>query len=259
MKTSFFRFFLLSTAVFCCISAKAQQAQRDVMQLPLPLQKSDKTIDQQLIELAEAADVNFLADATVFAAAPPPKSVAPDPRSMPRPFFGSLLASLAKERDLSYLRYAPNTFLFWPQPDPVMLARGLAAGKDSSVEVVGDWQQLNTLTSETSALFANYLQKRVTDSALTARNTPAREGAPLDIERDELPEPLRQRISALALAYLLGNPSSSGIWFSDTFWRTARLRIVPSNVTVNGQTTTHNLEVVGLNGKETVNVSLDSR
>lgn len=217
------------------------------MQLPLPLQEPGKTVDQQLIELAEAADVNFLVDATNFAAAPPPKSIAPDPRSAPRPFFGSLLASLVKERDLSYLRYSPSTFLFWPRPEPVALARQVAADKNSSVDVVRDRTQLNALTAETGTLLADYLQTR------------PNAGAPLEIDREELPEALRQHITTLSLTDLLANPSANGIWFSDEFWRTVRLHIAPSNVTVNGQTTTHNLEVVGTDGQNNLSHWLDSR
>ena len=85
------------------------------------------TMDDYLVDMAGAANVNFFADATDFARSPvvaypaTPGAIAGvkgEEREHWTPTLLNLMGDFAAQEKLTTLRSAPRTFLFWSEPDP---------------------------------------------------------------------------------------------------------------------------------------------
>ncbi len=102
-------------------------------EISIPLRQP--STDDYLLAMAKVADANIITDATRLPAAPPLTGEWHDAWSTARAgqwkgALGSLILSLAHERQLAHLRFDERTFLFWPEPDFVKIARRIAGGEN---------------------------------------------------------------------------------------------------------------------------------
>jgi len=187
---------------------------------PVTVAAGSRTPDAELVELARAAHVNMLADASNMAGA----------MSVPvreGKLYGNLNL-LAKERHLTWRRSGDNTVLAWDEPDVLSLAQRVAltlipapktpattdapATTPATVPASPDGTSLN---QELTKFFARPEQRGAT----------AQEGwkdAPLVT----LPAPLRaQVLDAIRARTSRQTASVDALWLSDDFWKGMRLRI----------------------------------
>jgi len=191
-------------------------------------------LDDYLIALARNANVNFLCDTTELPINAP---VTQFPETMVAMFTGDLgvagpkvripsfynvFLELTQGSKLSALRFRPDTFLFWKEPeidlDRVELDQILAGEGVQIPNKPENRTQELALRAETGVMLSNYLRAihnwkgRVLDPALKVKFA-------------ELPVDLRNNLTALTLVQMVDPVSRGSAWFSDDLWREARLKL----------------------------------
>jgi len=192
----------------------ADKRAQEPMNRKVNLRLEKATLDDQIIELARAADANFIADATHFA-----ETTAPVSGEWEYPL-SFLVSNLADAHNLSRYNKDARTFLFWSQPDMLALAHKIVAGESvKRVSTPPDDRALD-------ALLSGWLQRTYGWDGRAP-------GFVKDIRIAELPPEIRTPVMAWAQEYLSQDSSASALgqaWFTDAAWKGASLwnRGIPS-------------------------------
>lgn len=206
-------------------------------------QASGADVDDYLLDLGRAADVNIFADATSLA---PPKPMAPYLSGAQHGPMPMLLERLARAQNLTYSRRDAKTLLLWDAPDIPALANRIIAGETITMLTVeappasastpnpgptgfalpraaglrpSPFLGMAQTDPEMATLWKSYLRERFGWDGETP-------GFSRTIPVADLPPDLRARVLAKTQAYLL-NPGLMAQWkayLSDEFWQTARLQ-----------------------------------
>lgn len=226
MKNNRFRVWpWLAGASLCgAIPARAQEAPTrpaNVLNtLVAPLDAATPT--ETLLKLAQAADINLLADVDDAEATALPR----EPSDKPRTLF-SLLKELGATRDWSWQRASDRTFLAWKQPDVVALARQIMANEAAP----------NGATAPVAPAVADATAEPV-NVALTryfatpaAHNDPKKPADWREVPLLELPPELRERIIESVRGQQRGGLqfAASGAVLGAEFWKTAVLKLSEIN------------------------------
>jgi len=192
---------------------EAKQAQ-ELGGRKIRLHLKDATIDDQIIELARAADANIFADATHFPDTSPP--VSGDSEYSIFFCIGSLMESHNLSRfNLSRFSEGTLTDLFWREPDIESLTRKLVHG--ASVKQIGEPLDDRAL----DMLLRDYLQRTYGWDGRAP-------GFAKDIKMAALPPEIRVPLLAWTQQYASNNAGASETtkaWYSEAAWRGARLWI----------------------------------
>lgn len=162
--------------------------------------------DESFLALSRAGQVNFIADDSQGRkAAAVPTGDRPQHDTLLE-----LMVDLAQQHRLSQLRYDARTFLFWPEPDVVALAKQIVAGKGvhPQGEVLGSYQM--------GTAIGTYLVKERGWDGQTA-------DAGIRVPLSDVPPALRQQLQDYTVSQTLSRESTSRAWLSDEFWEGARL------------------------------------
>ena len=214
MKRSFL--LLLTCFLLVILSMRVQAQEADpVLLKEFKFEPRETTTDEELLEIARTADVNFIADATHFS----PETMTVQTRyanlgTWPLWLF---IMEIIPEWKLTSHRYDAQTFLFWTEPDIVTLAQKVLNGEGN--KLLGAVKIANE--GEVNTLLVHYLQRsRGWDSAKL--------GFSLDIKIADLPPEVRTQVIAKVQKEKLGHPVASGTRaiLSDDYWQQAVLRIV---------------------------------
>lgn len=185
------------------------------------------TMDDYMIELARAADVNVIADATEF---PEPSAVKAYPgtsgaiaglqgphRDKWGPSLINLLGDFAAQKKLSALRPNARTFLFWSEPDPLELVR-LMLPDPNSAQNQPEAEEL--AQRPMSGALRDYLK-----ASHGWAGRAAERHAKVDIQARvaDLPPPLRALVLAEVRRQLI--PAEGALPLQDEFWERARVKI----------------------------------
>lgn len=180
--------------------------------LPAPLDLKRGTTDEHLLALARAADVNFIADATSFSQTP--SEIPHNPKNR----LWDLILDTAYQRNLTWLGFDRNTFLFWPDQNFAPLGRQIAA--QGIVRIDGPVPTV----AEMAGLLTDYLRRehgwdgKATDFTFKSKIR-------------DLPPEVRERVIAGAQASLfrMDQPeimANREFWFANEFWQKATLQLV---------------------------------
>ncbi len=203
------------------------------------------TADGYLIDMARAASVNFIADATDFPA-PAPVTAYPSTSGAVAGLKGeyqehwgssliNVMGDFASQEKLSTLRVDERTFLFWSEPDPVQLAtlqlsliqaveRDRFAKASAALQAQGMAPEDIVTGATTPEALRTVLFNLLKNQRGWTQNTAA-----LDKKIDirfalaELPPDVRARV-LLDLREIMAMPSNL-FALSDDFWKNPRLRI----------------------------------
>ena len=170
---------------------------------PVVLPARQASLDDYLVELAKAGQVNFLADATKFPVTDTPLT-APERKTLI-----GFIWHLLQEHNVSGMRFDAHTFLFWSKPQEAELARLiLVREKERTKEPIPDRNQ--------EWLLFNYLAQG--EYGWDAETPNFEKGSRIaDLSAD-----LRPEILELVRQYILGE---ARYWLTDEVWHTAHLRI----------------------------------
>lgn len=220
--------------------------------------KSALPLDEHLIGLARAADINFLADATSF---PPDARVTPYPGTLSsiagvrgpgaaiwRPTLLNLIGDVADQKALSQLRFDDRTFLLWSEPDIVALGRLVAAEMNAHPVEPPARLTLDKLSKYFREVHGWNGQAQDVDFKVPIA------ALPLELRAGVLAETRAVLLNRLAgrrrNVQTTTNPDgeeqtkvneettlvpSPTLWFDDDFWSKARLKIIVVEQTVNGR------------------------
>lgn len=178
--------------------------------------KASSSIDEHLLKLAKAGNVNFIADATSLkndepVEAFPASEMAQFNKWVPR--FHLTVLDFTQEKKLSTLRFDKNTFLFWAEPketDIVEAAQRVVkntprANEDTNAAVVGLWRYL-----------AN--EKLLGEAILKTPQV-------VDIPQDQLTSAQQTRIAQIVKQLISDRNRFQAAWFDDDFWSGAAVRL----------------------------------
>ncbi|HEX8234644.1 MAG TPA: hypothetical protein VF600_01695 [Abditibacteriaceae bacterium] len=228
MRRTVLQFCLLG--FFCALlSARVWALPYDEMQPPVvdatlkkeivPPQK-ELTIDEYIIALAKASDVNFIADASKIKA---DARVKPFPAGeMARsnqwgPKLYLVLLDFTQEHRLSQLRYDDKSFLFWSEPDTTDLLQLLLA-HDSTLQ-----RKHLSSPEQTFSLLSDYAKS-------IQRWGGQAQQFYFNAKLAELPAAAQSSITSMARRSILMKGMNPTAWFTDDLWKTARLRLEPGTV-----------------------------
>lgn len=180
----------------------------EITRQKIALKLKNATTDDFIVELARAADLDFIADGTDL----PQTGL-----TMSGEFsdhFGDLIDDVwPGKRELTCWREDKRTFLFWAMPDLVSLTRRIVNGEEiTRVPKTMDNRALRDALSD-------YLRQH---HAFDGEKV----GQSVRVAFADMPPPLRQAMIAFTQAdNLPTNPRHLKAQMSDEFWRQARLKI----------------------------------
>ena len=191
--------------------------------------KQNSTNDY-LIAMADAADVNILADATRFPASVPPlqgewknnfSSAANGQWSIS---LLSFFQEFSSERGLTWARDtdAQHTFLVWSAPGEAELAsigRELMARRPRRIAHPDRIRKKDDAEKEMDLLLANFYKEQYQWDGSSSEVAP-------DLKLSQLPSELRAKITALLMEQIEHvDLIDQGFWYEDVFWQHATLQI----------------------------------
>lgn len=196
-------------------SAFAEDDRRfnDLLQRTIDLPVQQVAAHDYLVQLARAADLNFIADATNIAPDAPTVS-----QETPARLTQLMFYNLVKPQNIRMVRFDQKTVLFWPAPDLVQLARLVLAEEDAASKAKPAVAPLKE--AELNALLKDYFQRAHGWNGDW-------ETANVEVQLDKLPPELRARVQNELRSQVANSAFSPDVekWFSDAFWSTARLTI----------------------------------
>lgn len=181
----------------------------DLMRKKVAVKVQEASMDDYLVELARAADVNFIADATDF-----PKTAEPVSLEQQRPL-GNLIIDFARQRKLGSRRFDANTFLFWSAPDT-----------DAALELAHAILPTQT-NPDGKPLIRRQMRAWLTDYFKQVHGWNGySQDVDIKVKLADLPPELRAWVVSETRDEIL---PWEKIFYSDVFWNTARLRIRDSS------------------------------
>jgi hypothetical protein len=174
------------------------------------------TTDDYLLNLANAADINLIADSTNFDEVDDTPEVISN-RGQGR--LGEFVYDAVHRRRLTYFRLNRNTFLCWPSENRLELARSVVQAHVERKKLEDKQAVTLPVAQAPIALRAAYLQREKEWNSKDG-------GIDLRVKVSELPLPLRTRVLAEVLQQSTSLPYlHSRKYFNDEFWKTTRLHI----------------------------------
>lgn len=221
MKSSFCSVCLIALA--CFLTAGIAPAQtydieenpyvEGVYREPIVPYEQPVSLDDALVLIGRAADVNVIADATDF---PADLQVQPFPETrVAREAkwdnkLGNVVGDLREQGKLTSLRYADRTLLFWHEPELIPLARLIvASGILSSVP-------------QSSQLFQTAYKPAV-EYAQKSHNWNGEEPFTLETTFSRLSPELQSHLEMFRKSQALSSRSGLEQWLNDDIWKSARL------------------------------------
>lgn len=228
-----------------------------IMHRPVTFKVQPASVDDYLIELAQAADVNIIADATHL-----PTQAAPL-TGKASDALGNMVPAIAYDQRLSWWRYNSQTFLFWPElsgQELIALAQQIkdrkeamlpdvipTAAQQAGVNQAGQANNQGQPPGARSNFLVHqqaYLTRldedREMDKLLTdyLQQTYGWDGKapgpPVQIKVKDLPPPLFAKMLPYIQRQHVGREregwSSRSAYLSNAFWNNARLWILGENL-----------------------------
>jgi len=175
-------------------------------------------IDDYIIDLAKARDANFIADVT---STPKEQIVQPFPATAMAKFyhwepkFHLTILDMTQQEQMSLLTYDQSTFLFWKEPDAVQLASQWVK------ETATDPNQ----KLPTGVDLYNIVIKGKTLFTYDTLDDLPKDGKVVDISLRDLPMEQKEEAIGTIKQLFIRNEIFSRVWFSDSFWKTAAIRL----------------------------------
>ena len=193
-----------------------------------PLQQN--STDDYLIAMADAAEVNVLADATRFPDSSPPiqgewkNNFSSAANGQWKICLLSFFQEFSSERSLTWARDtdAQRTFLVWSAPDEPELAkigREIMVRRPRRTVTPEVRSKKDNAEKEMDLLLVNFYKEQYKWDGTSQEVAP-------DLKLSQLPPELRAKVTALILDQVYHpTMADQGFWYEDVFWQHATLQI----------------------------------
>jgi hypothetical protein len=187
----------------------------------IELNVEDVSTDDFLIRMANAADVNVIADVTDLdlddetVQAAGAKANEGKLSSSGRTFLITMVNNLSRKKKLTWLAYDERTLLFWRKPNITKIAQLLANGQD--IKQIGERPD----RTEFKQSFQDYLLESYFKEG-------ARAALPKAIPIKDLPASLRINVIATAQGYKLKPEllALNKVWVNELAWKHGTIRAI---------------------------------
>ena len=203
---------------------------------PIAPTREELRVDEAIVALSKTSKFNLIADVTSIGA---DTHVAPFPASpLARaqkwtPTFGSVSGDLQEAAGLAALPFDDSTFLLWKRPDVVETANALlVAGKLNAPPLPDEFGIARTLGD---------FRKNS-----TGWTTDLPDFSDLTLRVGDVPSATRAPILSLLRYAMLRPDLKRELLLSDSFWKTARVKVAPNYDTTTGK----NAPVVFVGGQD---------